>query len=56
MSDLLIAEFGGEVSLEVKNDPFFYIAFNPKETLVEFENFFYVEGKKRMVSQKITIT
>lgn len=55
MRALLITEFGGELSLEVKKDAFVHIAFKYKETLVELANQFYVEGQQLMTSQQITI-
>ncbi|KAJ9081612.1 hypothetical protein DSO57_1012728 [Entomophthora muscae] len=54
MKRLLIEEFGGDLSLEVKKDVFMYIAFKPKETLAEFANQFYIEGQQLITSCQLT--
>ena len=54
MKQLLIDEFGGDLSLEVKKDAFIHIAFKPKETLAEFADRFYLEGQQLITSKQIT--
>ncbi|KAJ9058569.1 hypothetical protein DSO57_1011024 [Entomophthora muscae] len=54
MKCLLIEEFGGDLSLEVKKDAFMHIAFKPKETLAEFANCFYIEGQQLITSCQLT--
>ncbi|KAJ9073518.1 hypothetical protein DSO57_1015654 [Entomophthora muscae] len=48
MKQLLIDEFGGDLSLEVKKDAFMHIAFKPKKTLAKFEDRFYMEGVRNI--------
>ena len=54
MKQLLINEFGGDLSLEVKKDAFMHIAFKPKETLAKFANRFYLEGQQLITSKQLT--
>ncbi|KAJ9072948.1 hypothetical protein DSO57_1021708 [Entomophthora muscae] len=54
MKQLLIDKFGGDLSLEVKNDAFMHIAFKPKETLAEFADRFYMEGQKLITRRQLT--
>ncbi|KAJ9078472.1 hypothetical protein DSO57_1006252 [Entomophthora muscae] len=54
MKRLLIEEFGGDLSLEVKKDAFMHIAFKPKETLDEFADCFYIKGQQLITSQQLT--
>ncbi|KAJ9087815.1 hypothetical protein DSO57_1029296 [Entomophthora muscae] len=54
MKCLLIEEFGGDLSLEVKRDAFMYIAFKPKETLAEFADHFYIEKQQLTASRQLT--
>ncbi|KAJ9056452.1 hypothetical protein DSO57_1032972 [Entomophthora muscae] len=54
MKQLLINEFGGGISLEVKKDAFMNIAFKPKETLAEFADRFYMEGQQLIMSRQLT--
>lgn len=54
MKQLLIDEFGGDLSLEVKKDAFMHIAFKPKETLAEFADRFYMEGQQLITSRQLT--
>ena len=55
MKYLLIEEFGGDLSLEVKKDAFMHIAFKPKETLAEFSVCFYVEGQQPITSKQLQV-
>ncbi|KAJ9057232.1 hypothetical protein DSO57_1024565, partial [Entomophthora muscae] len=54
MKQLLIEEFGGNLSIEVKKDAFMHIAFKPKETLAEFSDCFYIEGQQLIISCQLT--
>ncbi|KAJ9063208.1 hypothetical protein DSO57_1002506 [Entomophthora muscae] len=50
MKEMLIEEFGGDLSLEVKSDSFMHTSFKPNETLAEFANYFYLEGQQLITS------
>lgn len=50
MKRLLIEEFRGDLSLEVKKDAFMHIASKPEKTLAELADCFYIEGQQLITS------
>ncbi|KAJ9067914.1 hypothetical protein DSO57_1034136 [Entomophthora muscae] len=55
IKEMLIEEFGGYLSLEVKKNAFVSIVFKPKEILVEFYDCFYIEEQQVITSQQLSI-
>ncbi|KAJ9066351.1 hypothetical protein DSO57_1010561 [Entomophthora muscae] len=53
MTQLLIDNFGGELSLEEKGT-FMHIAAKPKESLAKFADRFYMEGQQLITSRQLT--
>ncbi|KAJ9051887.1 hypothetical protein DSO57_1039541 [Entomophthora muscae] len=55
MKHLLIEEFGGDLSLEMKKDRFMHITFKPKGSLAKFADRFYVKGQQLIPSKQLTV-
>ncbi|KAJ9062517.1 hypothetical protein DSO57_1009864 [Entomophthora muscae] len=54
IKQLLIDNFGGDLSLEVKKDAIMHISFKPKETLAKFTDRFYLEGQQLITRRQLT--